>query len=103
MTSCKRRHRGVHAARDRALQQAARWMSRLAQHLQLVAEFIKQACETPCRGVIGRAHIRLAAARLDDQVDRAVLQMQPLAVSQQLDLRGSAHVRGPGAGGCGDI
>ena len=93
----------MHAARDRALQQAARRIGRLAQHRQLVAEFIEQAGETPRRGVIGRAHIRLAAARLDDQVDRAVLQMQPLAVGQQPDLRGSAHARGPGAGGCGDI
>ena len=46
MIGGKRRHRGMHAARDRALQQAPRRIGGLAQQRQLVAEFVEQAGET---------------------------------------------------------
>ena len=68
----------------------------LAQFRQFRAEFIEQAGEAPRRGLIGRAHLRLAALRLDDQVDRTVLQMQPLAVRKKRDLREPLHARRPG-------
>ncbi len=92
----KRRHRRMHAPRDNALQRTAHRIGRLAQLGQLLAEFIEQAGEAPGRGVIGRANIRLGPLRLHDQIDRAVLQMQPLAVGEKRDLREAFHARRPG-------
>ncbi len=87
----------MHAARDRASQGAPRRIGGLAQQRQLLAELIEQTGKTPYRGVIGRAHICLAAARLHDQIDRAVLQMKSPAVGQKRDLRSPRHARRPGA------
>ncbi len=113
--ACDRRHRGdeaiggkwrhsfMHAAHDRALQQASPGIGRLAQQRQLLAELIEQACKTPRRGVIGRTHVYLAAAGLHDQVDWTVLQMKPPAVSQKPDLRSSRHARCPRGDGCDGI
>ncbi len=102
MIGGKRRHRRMHAARDLALQQALRRIGGLTQQRQLVAEFVEQTGEAASRGVIGRAHARLAATRLHDQVDRTILQMQPPAVRQPSDLRQSLHARDPDAG-CGGV
>ena len=70
----------------------------LRSSAKLGAEFVEQAGEAPRRGLIGRAHIRVAALRLHDQIDRTILQMQPLAVSKQRDLREPCHARRPGIG-----
>ena len=96
MIGGKRRDRRMHAARDHAFQRATRRSGRLAQFDQFLAEFVEQAGETPRRCFIGGAHIRLAAFRFDDQVDRTVLQMQPLAVGKKRDLRQPFHARRPG-------
>jgi hypothetical protein len=69
----------------------------LPQQRQFAAEFVEQAGEAPGRGVVGRAYV--AAPRLDDQVDRTVLQMKPPAVGQQPDLRNPHHERSRADGG----
>ena len=96
MIGGKRRDRRMHAARDDAFQRASRRIGGLAQFNQLLAEFIEQAGKAPRRGVIGGTHVRLAALRLDDQIDRTVLQMQPLAIGKKRDLRKPLHARRPG-------
>ena len=94
--SCKETLRRMHAAGDDALQRAPRRIGRLAQFNQLSAEFIEQAGKSTHRGLIGGTHVALPALRLDDQIDRTVLQMQPLAVRQKRDLRKPLHARRPG-------
>ena len=96
MIGGKRRDRRMHAARDDALQRAARGIGRLAQRRQFLAEFIEQAGKAPRRGVIGGADLRRLPLGLDDQIDRTVLQMQPLAVGKKRDLREAFHARRPG-------
>jgi hypothetical protein len=81
----------VHAARDDTLQAASRRIGGRPQQRQFFAEFVKQARKTSDRGSIGRAQIFAAAARLHDQVDRTILQMQPLAVLEPSDLRLPRH------------
>ena len=68
----------------------------LAQLNQLLAEFVEQTGEASRRGLVGRAHLDFASLRLDDQIDRTVLQMQPLAVRKKRDLRKPLHARRPG-------
>ena len=87
----------MHAAGDHAPQRAPRRIGSLAQQRQLLAKLIEQAGKTLYRGVIGRTHICLAAARLHNQVDRAVLQMKPPAVGQKRNLRNPRHAGRPGA------
>ena len=94
----ERRHRVVHAARHLALQQAPRRVGGLAQQRQLGAEFVEQSGETPRRRGVGGADVCIAPARLDDQVDRTILQVKTPAVGKKLDLRRPRHRRGPGAG-----
>ncbi len=86
----------MHAARDDALQRASNRIGSLSQFDQFPAEFIEQAGEAPRRGVVGGAHLAFTAPRLDDQIDRTVLQMQPLAVRKKRDLREPLHARRPG-------
>ena len=86
----------MHAARDDALQRASNRIGGRSQFDQLLAEFIEQAGEAPRRGLIGGAHVAFPALRLDDQIDRTVLQMQPLAVRKKRDLREPLHARRPG-------
>jgi hypothetical protein len=69
----------MHAARDSSLQPILPGISRLAQQLELTAEFIEQARKTARRGLIRRLRVFLAAC-LYNQIDRAVLQMKPPAV-----------------------
>ena len=92
----KRRDRRMHAARDDAFQRASNRIGGLSQFNQLLAEFIEQAGEAPRRSLVGGAHLAFAALRLDDQIDRTVLQMQPLAVRKKRDLREPLHARRPG-------
>src|SRR5262249_2254854 len=92
----ERRDGRMHAASNDALQRSPRGISGLAQFRKLSAELIEQADEAPRRSLVCRAHIRIASVRLNDQVDRAVLQMQPLAVGEKRDLRTPRHGRRPG-------
>ena len=94
--TCKGCHRRMHAARDDTLECASPRIGRPSQFAELFAELIEQPGEPPRRGLIGRAHICLRPLRLHDQINRAVLQMQPPAVSQKRDLRTPFHARRPG-------
>ena len=60
---------------------------RLPQLRQLGDQFFEDRLEAGDRRLIGGAALRLAAERLDDQVDRAVVEMQPPAVGEPGDLR----------------
>ena len=71
-------------------------IGRQAQFNQFPAELIQQAGKSPRRSLIGGTHLRLDTTRLDDKIDRAVLQMQPLAVRKKRDLRQPFHARRPG-------
>jgi hypothetical protein len=87
----------MHAAGDRAPQQAPRRIGRLAQQRQFLAELIEQTGKTLYRCAISRTDVCLAAARLHNQIDRAVLQMKPPAIGQTRHLRNPGHARRPGA------
>ena len=91
----------MHAARNDASQGCLSGICGLAQFRQLRTEFVEQSGEAARCSVIGGAHIRLAPARLQDQINRTVLQMQPLAVSEKRDLRTTVHARCPGICGIG--
>ena len=86
----------MHAARDDTFQRASNRIGGPSEFNQLLAEFIEQAGKAPRRSLVGGTHIRFAALRLDDQIDRTVLQMQPLAVRKKRDLRKPFHARRPG-------
>ncbi len=97
----KGRHGRMHPPRDDAAQLATRCIGGAAQMPQLRAELIKQAGEASRGRGIGRAHIRLASVRFHDEVNGAVLQMQPLAVGEKSCLRKPVHARRPGICGIG--
>ena len=78
-----------------------RGMGGLAQFGKLRAELIKQAREAMCRRVIGRTNLGTPAIRFHDQIDRTILQMQPLAVAKERDLRKARHERRPGVSSIG--
>ena len=86
----------MHAARNRSLQRATQGMSGLAQLSQFGAQLVEQAAQAARRRRIGGANVGLPTIRLDDQIDRAILQMQPPAVGKQRDLRQPRHARRPG-------
>ena len=92
----KRRDSRMHAARDDTFQRASNGIGGRSQLHQLLAEFIEQAGEALRRSLVGGAHVAFPALRLDDQIDRTVLQMQPLAVRKKRDLREPFHARRPG-------
>jgi hypothetical protein len=92
----KRRDSRMHAARDETFQRASNRISGRSEFNQLLAEFIEQAGEACCCGLVGGAHIPFSPLRLDDKIDRTVLQMQPLAVWKERDLREPFHARRPG-------
>ena len=96
MVGSKWRDRRMHAARDHALQRASSWIGCLTQFGQLFAKLVQQAGEAPRCGVIAGPHLRLVAFRLDNQIDRTILQMQPLAVRKKRHLRKPFHARRPG-------
>ena len=96
MIGRKRRHGRVHAACDDAAQRAAGGIGGLSKLGQFFAEFIEQSVEAPRRRLIGRPHLAIASACANDQIDRTILQMQPLAVRKKRDLREPLHVRWPG-------
>src|SRR5579872_343724 len=87
----------MHAACDDAFHRAFEGISRRSQQRQFVAEFVEQTGEAPNRRVISRACVYLVAIGFHDQIDRAVLQMQPLVISEPGDLRLPIHGRDPGA------
>ena len=93
---CKRRDSRMHAARDDTFQRASHRIGSPSEFNQLLAEFIEQAGEAPRRSLVSGAHVAFPALRLDDQIDRTVLQMQPLAVRKKRDLREPFHARRPG-------
>ena len=99
----KRRHRRMHPARDDALQRALQRIGRRAQFAQLLAELVKQTGEAARPSLIGGTDIGCRPISLHDQIDRTVLQMQPLAVRKQRDLREPLHARRPGMYGIGRI
>ncbi len=96
MLGRKWRYRRMHAARDDATERAASRIGSLSKLDQLFAEFIEQTVKTPRRSLVGGAHLTFTPLRLDDQIDRTVLQMQPLAVRKKRDLREPLHARRPG-------
>jgi hypothetical protein len=92
----KRRDSRMHAARDDTFQWASNRIGGPSEFNQLLAEFIEQARKAPRRRLIRGAHIAIPALRPNDQIDRTVLQMQPLAVRKKRDLREPFHARRPG-------
>ena len=86
----------MHAARDDTLQWASGRIGSPSKFNQLLAEFIEQAGKASRRGLVSGAHVDFTSFRLDDQIDRTVLQMQPLAVRKKRDLREPFHARRPG-------
>jgi len=88
--------RTVHAACDNTFQLTSNRIGGFSQFHQLRAEFIEQACKPPRRSLKGGTHLRSAALCLDDQINRTVLQMHPLAIGKKRDLRKALHARRPG-------
>ena len=86
----------MHAARDDPTERAASRIGSLSKLDQFFAEFIEQTVEAPRRGLVGDAHLTFTPLRPDNQIDRTVLQMQPLAVRKKRDLREPFHARCPG-------
>ena len=86
----------MHAARDDTLQGASNRISGPSEFNQLLAEFIQQANKAQCGSFVSGTHVTLPALRLDNQIDRTVLQMQPLAIGKKRDLRKPFHARRPG-------
>ncbi len=97
-----RRDRLLHAPGDRAGERPFRpiWRTQLAEFR---AELIQHAAEPLGRRFIGRPHRVLRAHRIDDEIDRPVLQVQAPAIGEHADLRphpaslrGSEGPRGQG-------
>ncbi len=79
MIDGERRHRCMHAARDDAVQRVSSRVGGLPKLGQLFTEFIEQTGEALRRSLMGGTYVCSRTAGLDDQIDRAILQMQPLA------------------------
>ena len=56
-------------------------IGRRPQRRQFIAEFVEQAGEAADRSMVGRMQLVAVPLRFHDQIDRTILQMQPLAVS----------------------
>ena len=65
--------------------------SRRAKKRELIGQFRQHRLETAQRRAIGGLDIGRGTKRLDDEINRPVLQMQPPAVRQHRRLRPGAH------------
>ena len=86
-----RPHGADHARGDRAGNLGRGGAHGRAQDRQLRDQPVEQAVERLCRLAIGCRHLVRRAERLDDQIDGAVLEMQPAPVGQERDLHAGTH------------
>ncbi len=95
-----RRDRSVHATRHDALQRCPLRSAAARSSGSSAQSSSRSPVNRSRRSLIGRAHCVGGSPRLDDQINRSILQMQPPAIRQQCDLREPCHARGPGIGFC---
>ena len=97
-----------HAARDRPIRHRALAVNRRPQQIEFLTKLGQEAVEATRCCSVGGAHCRIVAKGLHDQIDRPVLQKEPLPVRQKprgglLEHRAYPCERGarPGANGHG--
>src|SRR6185436_15653163 len=99
----KRLDRFMHAARNPASERATPRHCGAAQQFQLCAELIKNGDESRRRRTVGALDGCCRSERFNDEIDRAVLQMQAFLIRQQSDLRARHRLVsiGQGFSACG--
>jgi hypothetical protein len=61
---------------------------------QFAAEFVEHCRESPHRSVVGRFNLTERTERLENDVNRPILKMEPPVVGQELHLRAVCHEPG---------
>ena len=76
----ERRHSCRHAARHGSDGHCARAVKRRPQQYEFLTEFGQKAVEALLCSSVGSVHCRIVTESLHDEIDRAVLQHEPLPV-----------------------
>src|SRR5579872_1471792 len=85
-----RRHHTPRYRTTRPLRISTALLSKKCQFSTKLVEYIHKP---RTRSLISRIHLTLGTKRLDDQVDRTILQMKPSAIRQQPHLCARRHFR----------